>query len=450
MRTNEHPGVALEPLSVVEDCVLPLFAESRDELVELVGELIACDTTAREPGEGPRDEERLQRILAGRLRAIGADVDLWEPAPIAAGHPFGISPGLDFHGRPQLAARVPGTGGGRSLLLNGHVDAVDVASQEGWSSDPFAAHLRDGFLYGRGAADMKGGLAALVIAIETLHRADVRLRGDIVLCANTDEESSGAGGWAAVEHGVSADAGICGEPTGFNAWTACRGATTGVLRVRGRAGHAELPQPDWRQGGAVNAIEKALPLIQSMTHLREQWRTDGEQRHPLLSAGAIVPTIVRGGTWSVIYPDSCEVVCDLQYLPGRVDATCSGRLVQQEVMDCVGAVAAQDPWLVEHPPEWQWIDDCPPAEVSADHEIVATVLDVARDLGREGRVAGLDSWHDAATFTLLGHTPTISFGPGGFETAHAVDERVPVDDLVDYSAAIALTLLRWCGVARQT
>lgn len=448
MRTNEHPSAALDARSTAEERVLRLVSESRDELVALACELIACDTTAREPGEGPREEERLQRILAARLRAIGANVDLWEPEPIGVGHPFGITPGLDFRGRPQLVARIVGTGGGRNLLLNGHVDAVDVASQDGWSSDPFRAQVREGRLYGRGAADMKGGLAALVVAVEALHRAEVRLSGDVVLCANTDEESSGAGGWAAVAHGVAADAGICAEPTGFDAWTACRGVTTGVLRVPGRAGHAELPQPHWRQGGAVNAIEKALPLVQSMARLREQWHTDREQRHPLLSPGAIVPTVIRGGTWSVIYPDSCEVVCDVEYLPGRADKNCTARPVQQEVMDWVSVAASGDPWLVEHPPQWQWIDDCPPAEVSPDHEIVTTVLAAAHDLGRQGRVAGLDSWHDAATFTLCGHTPTISFGPGGFETAHAVDECVPVDDLVDYAAAVALSLLRWCGTAR--
>ena len=121
MRTNERPTAARDARSRAEELVLHVVTESSNELVALACELIACDTTAREPGEGPREEERLQRILAGRLQAIGADVDLWEAEPIAPGHPFGITPGLDFRGRPQLGARVAGTGGGRSLLLNGHV-----------------------------------------------------------------------------------------------------------------------------------------------------------------------------------------------------------------------------------------------------------------------------------------------------------------------------------------
>src|SRR5271157_6055106 len=116
MRTNEASETTVRTRSAAEERVLCLATESRDELVALASELIACDTTAREATDDPRDEDRLQRVLAGHLRAIGAEIDLWEPEPIGAGHPYGIAPGLDFHGRPQLAARIAGTGGGRSLL----------------------------------------------------------------------------------------------------------------------------------------------------------------------------------------------------------------------------------------------------------------------------------------------------------------------------------------------
>ena len=423
-----------------------MVRESRDELVALTGELITCDTTARDPGEPPREEEKLQDILERRLRALGAETELWEPDPIGPEHPY-LAFGLDFAGRPQLVARLRGAGGGPSLLLNGHVDAVATGPSELWASDPFRPEVRDGRLYGRGACDMKGGLTTLAFAVEALRRADVRLRGDVVFCSNTDEESSGVGGWAAVRHGVRADAGICAEPTGFDAYAACRGTATGVLAVPGRAGHVEMPQPHWRAGGAVNAIEKALPLIASMGRLRDEWRKRPDQSHALLSPSSVTPTIVRAGEWSVTYPESCTVTCDLDYLPVSVDEAGTGRPAQREVEEWVAAIAAADPWLVENPPSWKWVDDCPPAEVSADHGIVTGTLEAAADLGRTGKVAGLDSWHDAATYTLLGGTPTISFGPGQLLVAHSVDEYVPVDDLVDHAAAVALVLMRWCGVA---
>ena len=425
---------------------MAVVREARDELVELTGELIACDTTARDPGEPPREEEKLQRILQRRLAALGAETDLWEPEPIGPGHPY-VAAELDFAGRPQLVARLRGAGGGPSLLLNGHVDAVATGPRELWSSDPFRPELRDGELYGRGSCDMKGGVTTLAFALEALRRAGVRLRGDVVFCSNTDEESSGVGGWAAVQHGVRADAGICAEPTGFDAYAGCRGTSTGVLTVPGRAGHVEMPQPHWRAGGAVNAIEKALPLLESMARLRDEWRTRPDQRHTILSPSSVTPTIIRSGEWSVTYPESCVITCDLDYLPVSVDEAGTGRPAQREVEEWVGAVAAADPWLAENPPTWKWIDDCPPAEVPADHGIVTGALQAAADLGRQGRVTGLDSWHDAATYTLLSGTPTISFGPGQLLIAHSVDEYVPVDDLVDHAAALALLLMRWCGVA---
>ena len=181
---------------------------------------------------------------------------MFEPdAAALAGRPL-VPPGLEFAGRPQLAARVAGSGGGRSLLLNGHIDVVPADEAEGWTSPPFAPEVRDGLLYGRGSCDMKGGIAAMVVAAEALARRGA-LAGDLLVATNTDEESSGAGGMALVDRGVRADGAIVTEPTGFDVWVSCRGSTYATITVPGRAGHAEIAHPGWRQGGAVNAIEKA-------------------------------------------------------------------------------------------------------------------------------------------------------------------------------------------------
>jgi acetylornithine deacetylase len=370
--------------SALEEGVAGAVREAREEIVALTAELVACDTTAREGPVPPRDEERLQRILAARLEPLGAAPELWEPEPTADGDRF-LPGGLDFVGRPQLVATVPGIGGGRSLLLNGHIDAVDVEPRERWTSDPLACVERDGALFGRGVNDMKGGIACLVVALETLHRLGVRLSGDVVFCTVTDEESSGAGGRRAVEHGVRADAGICAEPTDFAAWVSCRGTVTPTITIEGRAGHAEMRQPHWREGGAVNAIERLVPLLQAVQRLREDWRTRPDQLHPLLSPGDIVPTVVKGGSWTVTYPASCELTCDAMYLPGHVDAAGSGRAIEDEIVACLEAAAAADPWLREHPLQWSWSCDVVPAEMPADHPLVTTALDCAAAVGRRGR-----------------------------------------------------------------
>ena len=432
--------------SNVEERVVEALREGTDELVGIASDLVAFDTTARLPGEPAREERALQEYLRSAVVELGAEADLWEPETVPAGHPL-LPNGLDFRGRPQLVARLAGAGGGRSLLLNGHIDAVSAEPLAQWASDPFKAQVREGLLYGRGACDMKGGIADELFALIVLHRLGIRLAGDVVFCTNTDEESSGAGSHACVERGVRAQAGICGEPTAFDAWVACRGAVNATITVEGRAGHAEVPQPDWRAGGAVNAIDKMALVLQGIRTLRDDWRSRGDHAHPLLSPGDIVPTVVRGGEWMVTFPNSCELTLDVQYLPGQVGADGTGRAVFREVESFVNAAAASDPWLAAHPPRWAWPCDIIPAEIATEHPIVLAALQAAADLGRSGVAAGMESWHDPAVFIRRGGIPTISFGPGGFDVAHAIDECVPVADLVDHASAVALLLMRWCGVA---
>ena len=432
-------------LSPLEEKVIAAAREARDEIVGLLGELVACDTTARAGDEPARDEEKLQRVLERRLRALGAETDLWEPPPTGTGNRH-VPDDLRFAGRPQLAARLRGTGGGRSLLLNGHIDAVSAEPREQWSSDPFTLTARDGRLYGRGVADMKGGLATMLVALEVLHRLGVRLAGDVVYCSVTDEESSGAGGFAAVARGVKADAGICAEPTDFDVWVACRGSLTPVITIPGRPGHAEMRQPHWREGGAVNAIDKLRLVLDAVARLNDEWRDRPDQRHPFLSPGVIVPTVVTGGEWEVTYPARCTLTCEAMYLPGHLDDDGTGRKVEAEIKDWIERAVAVDPWFEEHPLEWFWDCDVAPAEVPADHPVVAASVAAGAAVGRAGRVTGFDSWHDGATFTRHGGTPTVCFGAGATGTAHTIDEWVTADDLADHAAATAVLLMRWCGV----
>lgn len=419
------------------------IAEREDELVALASDLIAFDTTARYVGDPPRDEAPLQEHLAARLEAAGAQTELWEPsAAELAGRPL-VPPGLAFEGRPQLVARFVGRRGGRSLLLNGHIDVVSSEPKEQWTSDPNRAEVREGKLYGRGSCDMKGGLAAMTVAAEAL--AAHGLDGDLVVCTNTDEESSGAGGMALVAHGVRADAGIVPEPTGFDVWISCRGSSYAEIEVPGRPGHAETAQPHWRDGGAVNAIEKAAVVLEEIRRLREEWSGREELRHPYLSPSDIVPTMIAGGEWPVTYPASCRITCGVLYVPAQADADGWGSEVEAEVADRLLRTAAADDWLGENPPRITWSAGVMPMEISPEEPIVAATLEAARDVGRAGGLAGLDSWYDGATFTLLGETPAIAFGPSGVGTAHTIDEYVPVDELVACAQAIAVATLRFCG-----
>jgi acetylornithine deacetylase len=432
-------------LSDAERVLVDAIAERRDDLVELASDLIAFDTTARHVGDPPRDETALQEHLAGRLEAAGAKTELWEPsAADLAGRPL-VPEGLDFEGRPQLVARFPGRNDGRSLLFNGHIDAVSSEPKERWSNDPNRAEVRDGKLFGRGSSDMKGGIASMVVAAEVLAQTNGALAGELIVATNTDEESSGAGGMALVAHGVRADAGIVTEPTGFDVWIACRGSSYAEIEVPGRPGHAENAQPHWREGGAVNAIEKAVVVLEEIQRVREDWAGRDELRHPYLSPSDMVPTVIAGGEWPVTYPASCRLTCGVLYVPAQADADGWGSAVQTEVVARLMRAAAEDDWLAEHPPRVSWSAGVMPMEISPEEPIVGTVLDAASEVGRPRNLAGLDSWYDGATFTLLGGTPAVAFGPGGFGTAHAIDECVPVDDLVACAQALAVAAVRFCG-----
>ncbi|MGW1549553.1 ArgE/DapE family deacylase [Streptomyces sp. NPDC002346] len=426
-----------------------------DDLIGLTCDLVRFDTTVRgDASESARDEADLQEYLAGRLRRAGATVDVFTPKPGDLPDSPQTPPGLGFDGRPQLIARFPGTGGGRSLLFNGHIDVVSAEPRSEWTSDPFRAEVRDGRLYGRGTCDMKGGIAAAVIAAETLAALGIRLPGDLLINTATDEEWNGAGTLASVGYGVRADAAVVPEPTDLDVVTAQRGILGGRVTVAGRPGHAEHPPGDWRSGGAVNAIEKTLPVLAALGRLRERWADDPAHRHPLLPPPSIVPTTIKGGEWWVTYPASCEVALDITYLPVQADGGGWASRVRHDIERAVRDACAGDGWLTAHPPRFTWDTELPPAEVPAGHPLVHALASSATALGRTPRVLGEPSWTDAATLTRLGNTPAVCLGPtatrpDGSPTLHTIDEYIEVADLIDTAKALALAALSMTAPAQH-
>lgn len=221
----------------------------------------------------------------------------------------------------------------------------------------------------------------------------------------------------------------------------------------GRPGHAEVAQPDWRRGGAVNAIEKAGAVLDAIAGLRREWAARDGFEHPFLSRPALLPTMARSGEWPVSYPADCALTIAVMYLPAQADARGWGADVRREVQDWITRACARDDWLAAHPPriDW-WPNGVMPYEVAADEPIVGTLLQASSDLGRRGGLAGLDSWYDGATLSTYGGIPCVGYGPPGFDpdgasVAHTVDEHVPIDGLVHCAMGLAVAAMRFCGVA---
>ena len=420
-----------------EQRVVDLVESRRDEVVALLQSLIRFDTTTGVGG----DEAALQAFLAARLRSVGAEVEVWEPdASAFAGHPM-VPPGFTFSGRPQLLARLRGRGGGRTLAFNGHIDVVGTEPLEEWAHDPRAAVVDDGLVHGRGACDMKGGIASMVAAAEALAQAGIELGGDLVVATGTDEESTGAGG-VALARVLEADGVIVTEPTSLDVATACRGSLLPTITVEGRGAHAGLPPRSIDEGG-VNAIEKTAIVLDAIESLRASWSRRAP--HPRLSAPDCVPTMIAGGEWVVSYPARCRLDCHIEYLPEQADADGWGSAVEREFVDWIQAAAAADPWLTAHPPTVGWlVGGVPPAEVADDDPVVTELVGAARAVGTRGEIVGFDNWHDGATFTVEAGIPAIAFGPGDLYLAHTTSECVPVDDLVRCAQALAVAAMRFC------
>jgi len=443
------PTLSIDP--AVSTAIDGWIEEHTDELIALTQRMVRLRTVSVDlsPGSSHQenDEGELQSMMAEQLVALGASIDQWEPtASELRDHPM-MPEWHHWKGRPITVATFRGRGGGRSLIINGHIDVVDEGDPDRWTVDPFGAELRDGRIYGRGAVDMKGGIAAALFGVAALHEVGVDLQGDLFFEVVTDEETCAMGTVAAIERGYRADAGLVPEPTELGFWIATRGLLHGVLTVPGRSAHAEISQPDWREGGGVNAIERALPLLAALGTLSESWQARESKRHDLLGIPRVQPTVIEGGSFIANVPEGVSVQVNATYLPGDADSNGYGSVPRAEIVAAVEKAASDDDWLREHPPTWSWSTDYPPSEIERGEEILAVGVAAAGEVGAKSEIRGIDTTYDGALLTRFAGTPSPAFGPGDLGRAHAPDEWIAVDELVQGARAYARAIAEWCGIA---
>jgi acetylornithine deacetylase len=380
--------------------------------------------------DGTDAEVAIVETLAGLLRAAGVEVDCW-PIPVADLAARADFPGMEVPRSTALGlvARLPGRGGGRSLMFNGHLDVVPPGDLDAWTDDPFSGRLVDGHVYGRGACDMKGGVVSALHALLALRESS--LRGDVLFAAVVGEEDGGLGTYALLDRGWRADACVITEPTNLDLLVANGGALTFRLRVPGRASHAST-----RTAG-VSAVEKFQPVFTALRALEAERNATVD---PVMARWDVAYPLevgtVRAGDWSSSVPD-------LLIAEGRY-----GVALDEPVGDARAAFEAAvadacraDPWLSDHPVTVEWWGGQFASGRCASDELIAGV---ARADGRSPAIGGAPYGSDLRLLAAAG-VPTLQYGPGEARYAHAPDERVPVAQVHHCTGTLVRLARDWCA-----
>jgi acetylornithine deacetylase len=324
-------------------------------------------------------------------------------------------------GRPSVIGRVPGKGGGRSLLLNAHFDTVGVEGMP----EPFTPRIQDGRLYGRGAYDMKGSLAACMAALAEIRAGE--LEGDVLLAAVADEEHASLGTQEVLKH-VRADAVVVTEPTSLDVCVAHKGFSWHEITTAGRAAHGSMPQ------SGVDAIAHMGRVLNRLEGLQAELGRRTPNR--LLGHGSLHASLISGGQELSSYPAACTLQLERRTLPEE-----DGAAVEQEIVGLLHALAAEDP-------QFRAVQRTtlvrPPFGVREDEVIVQTVRKQASAvLGKTPAVMGVSFWMDAAFFAAAG-IPTVCIGPHG-TGAHAVDEWVDLQSVDQLREILVRTIRSFAG-----
>ncbi|KXA89582.1 hypothetical protein AKJ57_05150 [candidate division MSBL1 archaeon SCGC-AAA259A05] len=427
--------------------------EKRDEVIKLAQELVKI------PSESPNEQE-IQEYTAEKLEKMGLEVDKWEiDLDKLSNHPGYIPPQdyhMDYSGRPNLVGKLEEEGEGRSLILMGHTDTVPVEKEEAWDHDPYGGEIDKDRIYGRGAVDMKGGVAANMIAIETIKELG-ELKGDVMIANVIEEELGGNGALSFAQEGYEADAGIYSEPSGESFIAVSnRGAQFFRITVPGRSVGIE------ERWNSPHAIKKAMKIFEAAEdHARMRRRKVkhlpsydlysfdlGEIEDPELRKKAenfernVSPLSIckiEAGDWPSTLPTECVMEGSIECLPGE-----DIHEVKKEFKEYIQKICSEDAWLKENPPEIEWFGLW--AESSAiekNSPIVKTVQKNAKKVGLSPIPVG-SGGSDLRCLTKYANTPSILYGPSG-SSIHGVDEYLDIDSLIETSKVITLTVADWCG-----
>ena len=381
----------------------------KKELVDLTIQLVRIPTE-----NPPGNEKRASIFLKPILSKIG----------------FRVKNYLSPKGRWNIIAEKRWGKGGRSLIFNGHLDVVPAGDPSQWRYAPFQGKLEKGRIYGRGASDMKSGIASILQAISMIDRSKIRLdRGALILHLVSDEESHGHQGMGFLtQKGViQGDATLVGEPTDLDLVICQKGALWFRISTIGKSAHGSRPH----QG--VNAIEKMMRLINRLSSISM------EKEHPMLGKPTLNIGTIRGGTKVNIVPDRCEIEVDRRMLPSERKEE-----VLIEIKEALNLLQSQDPYFQYRMEE---IDFAEPSEINPDEEIVKMGVEAVQEVrGEKPEIRGFSGFTDARFYINQCHIPTLILGPGEVGQSHTTDESVEVDSLIQAAQIYGLIIINFLSV----
>jgi acetylornithine deacetylase len=377
-----------------------------DPAIRLLRDLIAIDSVNPSLVPGGAGEGAMASAVAAELRAAGLDVEVEEASP----------------GRPNVVGVLEGGAPGRALMLCGHLDTVGVAGMKA----PFDPVEREGRVYGRGAQDMKGGLAAMMDAARSIASSGGLVKGRLLVAAVVDEEYGSVGAESLVKR-WRADGAVVGEPTDLTIGVGHKGFSWVEVTTLGRAAHGSRP----KEGrDAISRMGRVLSRLETLDR-----NLQSRPPHPILGTASLHASFIRGGRELSTYPDRCTLEMERRTVTGEVEDA-----ALTEVEAILAALRSEDP---EFEGSARLTFSRPPYETPAEHDLPGLLESSLRRLGKEPSRTGMTFWTDAA---ILGHsgTPSVVFGPGG-EGLHSLEEYVRVDEVLACRDALVDLARRFCS-----
>ena len=402
-----------------------------DELIETVAELVKRPSPLAAEAEA-------QGFVAEHLANSGLAVEVWDLDEAIKSLPNAGDSGVPFAGRPNVAGVQEGSGGGRSLIVQGHIDVVSPEPVEAWSYDPWQATVVGDRMYGRGAFDMKSGDALNLVLPRLLRDLGIQLQGDLIIQSVIEEECTGNGALDAARR-YPAEAAVITEPTGGRFTHAHVGVLWFRIAIVGKSWHA---MQAWQ---GVNAITRSIPVMQALQALDARLN---QQTHPAF-AGVEHPInlnigVIHGGDWPSTVPGACELHCRLSCYPGQSVAD-----TRHEIEAAVAEAVADDPWFAEHPPRIAWDGfQSAGSTVSMDEPSVQLLNRWhERVFGAPMEPRAGTGINDMRYYNFEG-IPCGCYGAAG-GNAHGADEWLDVRSMTPAAKVLGAFILDWCGVAND-